>query len=381
MLKTSHIATAAAAVFVVFVGWIIGGLSHGTSLQAVDDIVFVVLTIPSVILAAMAARSTNGRLRAAWIAMAIGLVGWAVGDILWAYYELSADEVPFPSLADAAYLIMPVGFCVGLLLFPADRSRQFRGRMLLDGLIVAGSLFLASWVTILRPLYEAGADTTLTLVLSLAYPVSDVVILTIAAVAAVRAAPDQRLVLSLLTVAMTCIALSDSAFAYLSLKSEYTSGNVIDIGWVAGLLLIMVAATASREGAHDTRRQVSLPGWASIWFPYAPLLLVGIVAATEPPSTFQTPLVEFVGALLVVTVLARQFVAVSENRRLLKVVAEQALRDPLTGLGNRAMFADRLDLAMGQRARDNTPVSLIALDLNDFKLVNDALATRPATNC
>lgn len=69
---------------------------------------------------------------------------------------------------------------------------------------------------------------------------------------------------------------------------------------------------------------------------------------------FQTPLVELVGALLVCTVLARQFLAVSENRRLLKVVAEQALRDPLTGLGNRAMFAERLDEAMEQRARDNT---------------------------
>ncbi|WP_163806199.1 putative bifunctional diguanylate cyclase/phosphodiesterase [Mycolicibacterium anyangense] len=373
MLKTSHVATAAAAVFVAFVGWIVAGASHGSSLKSADDIVFVGMAIPSIILATMAARATTGRARAAWIAMLIGLVGWAVGDILWAYYELSLDKVPFPSPADAAYLVMPVGFCIGLLLFPADRSHQFRGRMLLDGVIVAGSLFLASWVTILRPLYEVGADSTLALVLSLAYPVSDVVILTIAAVAAVRAAPEQRLVLALLTLAIACIALSDSAFAYLSLQSKYSSGNAIDIGWMAGLLLIMVAAAASREGAHSSHRQVSLPGWASIWFPYAPLLLAGIVAAVEPPNMFQTPLVELVGALLVCTVLARQFLAVSENRRLLKVVAEQALRDPLTGLGNRAMFAERLDEAMEQRARDNTPVSLIALDLNDFKLVNDTL--------
>ncbi|WP_167107231.1 bifunctional diguanylate cyclase/phosphodiesterase [Mycobacterium sp. DL592] len=373
MVRTAHAATAAVVVFLTFVAWIVGGLSQGLTLKTVDDVVFIFLTVPSVGLAAMAAKAAHGRLRVAWIAMAVGLLGWALGDILWTYYELAVDEVPFPSLADVAYLVMPVAFCVALLLFPADDSARFRGRMLLDGLIVAGSLFLASWVTILNPLYQAGGDSTLALVISLAYPISDVVILTIAAIAAVRAAPEQRLVLSLLTAAMACIALSDSAFAYLSAKAEYTTGNVIDIGWVAGLLFIMVAAVASRDAPHQRNGALSLPGWASIWFPYAPLLLAGVVAAAEPPQMFQTPLVEIVGALVVVTVLARQFLAVSDNRRLLKVVAEQALRDPLTGLGNRSMFSERLNHAMQQRARENTSVSLIALDLNDFKLVNDAM--------
>lgn len=373
LLKTSHVATAAAVVFAGFVLWIVGGAATGTTVKAVDDVVFVLLAIPSVTLAALAARSTAGRLRAAWIAMTVGLIGWAVGDIVWTSYEFASDQAPFPSIADAAYLVMPVGFCVALLLFPADRRGQFRGRTLLDGLIVAGSLFLASWVMILSLLYQAGADSTLALAISLAYPLSDVVILTIAAIAVTSAAPDQRTVLTLLTIAMACIALSDSAFAYLSAKSEYTSGNVIDIGWAAGLLLIMVAAAAARESAHHQHRSVYLPGWASIWFPYAPLLLVGVVAATELPEIFQNPLVEIVGALLVVAVLARQYLAVSEDRRLLEIVAEQALRDPLTGLANRAMFSDRLSQVMQQHARGETAVSLIALDLNDFELVNDAL--------
>ena len=37
------------------------------------------------------------------------------------------------------------------------------------------------------------------------------------------------------------------------------------------------------------------------------------------------------------------------------------------------MFSERLNQAMLQRQHDGTPVSLIALDLNDFKLVNDTL--------
>jgi diguanylate cyclase (GGDEF)-like protein len=373
MPKTSHVATAAAVVFAGFVALIVGGMSKGLTLKVVDDLIFVALTIPAAVMAGLAVRCASGRLRASWIAMTVGLVGWAFGEMLWAYYELAGDETPFPSLADAGYLVMPVGFCVALMLFPGEQSSQMRGRMLMDGINVAGSLFVVSWVTVLEPMYRAGADTTLALVISLAYPVSDVVILTIATIALIRARRDQRVVLTLLTVAMACIALSDSAFAYLSAENDYATGNVIDLGWVAGLLLIMVAAAASRNGEHHQSESVVVPGWASVWLPYAPLLLAGIVAANQPAETFRNTTFQVVGALLVVTLLGRQFIAVNENRRLLRTVAQQALHDPLTGLGNRAMFSERLNQAMKRREQEPIWVSLIALDLNDFKLVNDAL--------
>jgi diguanylate cyclase (GGDEF)-like protein len=372
MPKTAHVATGAAVIFSAFVAWIFGAWSHGTSIKSVNDIVFVVLSTLGAIFAALAARAVHGRLRAAWVAMTIGMVGWAVGEVLWAYYELALDEPPFPSLADVAYLIMPIGFCVGLLLFPADTG-QSRGRTLLDGVIVAGSLFVVSWVTILGPTYSAGPDSGSAMIISLAYPISDVVILSIAGMAWVRAARDQRLTLAMLTIAMACIALSDSGFTYLSAESAYSSGNLIDIGWVAGLLLIMVAAAASRDEVGPLKSQSAWTGWAPVWFPYTPLLLAGIVAAAEPATIFQTPLMETVGAFLMLAVLGRQYLAVKENRHLLATVAEQALRDPLTGLANRAMFSDRLEEAMQRRERDHVSVALIILDLNDFKVVNDTL--------
>ncbi len=165
---------------------------------------------------------------------------------------------------------MPVGFCVGLLLFPAD-SGQSRARTLLDGMIVAGSLFLVSWVTILSPIYSAGSDSAPAMIISLAYPLSDVVVLTIAALAWLRAADDQRRVLNALTMAMVFIAVADSGFfAYLTAKNAYSSGSVIDAGWVAGLLLIMVAATSSRDEIRLPKARADVTSWASVWFPYAP---------------------------------------------------------------------------------------------------------------
>jgi diguanylate cyclase len=142
---------------------------------------------------------------------------------------------------------------------------------------------------------------------------------------------------------------------------------------VAGMLLIAGGAVASRRPGRDTPVMLELPSWASIWLPYVPLLVASITAAANPRELLRNPLVQVVAGLLVVGVLARQFLAVSENRRLVTAVAEQGLRDPLTGLANRARFNERLNQAMEQREREGISVGVISLDLNDFKLVNDNL--------
>jgi diguanylate cyclase (GGDEF)-like protein len=48
-------------------------------------------------------------------------------------------------------------------------------------------------------------------------------------------------------------------------------------------------------------------------------------------------------------------------------------RDPLTGVGNRRMLAETLTLEIARASRSRRPISVVALDLNGFKALNDTV--------
>jgi diguanylate cyclase (GGDEF)-like protein/PAS domain S-box-containing protein len=51
----------------------------------------------------------------------------------------------------------------------------------------------------------------------------------------------------------------------------------------------------------------------------------------------------------------------------------QALHDPLTGLGNRSLLADRLEQGISLAERNHVQLGLLYIDLDQFKTVNDTL--------
>jgi len=66
--------------------------------------------------------------------------------------------------------------------------------------------------------------------------------------------------------------------------------------------------------------------------------------------------------------LEQQLQRVTAHRDLLE---RQALRDPLTGLLNRRAVADRLGAELARAEREGQPFSLVALDIDFFKHIND----------
>ena len=177
----------------------------------------------------------------------------------------------------------------------------------------------------------------------------------------------------MLTAGVILMALSDSAFAYLTANGLYSSGLVTDVGWAAAFLTFGMAALFSRRAPEAEVVVAQVPSRISMWLPYVPVAIAAVVCIY---AYFPTPGLGpvFVSSTLLMTaVMARQYMVVRQNQRLLKMVADQALRDTLTGLANRDLFNDRLMHAVQLHENDNQSVAVLSMDLDDFKLVNDSL--------
>ncbi|HEU5422644.1 MAG TPA: diguanylate cyclase, partial [Nitrolancea sp.] len=64
---------------------------------------------------------------------------------------------------------------------------------------------------------------------------------------------------------------------------------------------------------------------------------------------------------------------ISDRKQLEMQLAYQAFHDPLTGLPNRTVFADRLAHALSIAGRRGELVAVLFLDLDRFKTINDTL--------
>ncbi|MBU2670497.1 EAL domain-containing protein [Actinoplanes bogorensis] len=109
---------------------------------------------------------------------------------------------------------------------------------------------------------------------------------------------------------------------------------------------------------------------------YAPVSAAVVVAAVRTSMGDSGP--ELIWLTLIVTgiILIRQFLGSHTNQGLMRdltrqraILARQAFRDPLTGLGNRAMFMDHAKDALDDA--DSTKTAVILFDLDGFKGIND----------
>ena len=187
------------------------------------------------------------------------------------------------------------------------------------------------------------------------------------------------------------MAVADSTYAYLTTVGTYSTGNIVDAGWVAAYLFIAAAAferpraAPARHDANDAAAPLSV---GQIVLPYALAVPACLIGAKELIfDQRHDPIVVFAAVTVLVLVVLRQLATLLENRQLNRDLettiadlraSEQELRhlafhDPLTRLANRSLLQDRVTQALLRRARTDDGVSVIMLDVDDFKLVNDTL--------
>jgi diguanylate cyclase (GGDEF)-like protein len=91
--------------------------------------------------------------------------------------------------------------------------------------------------------------------------------------------------------------------------------------------------------------------------------LVGLLVYEQPPELLQEE---------ILIIFSRQAALTIENAELFAKVEEMALRDTLTGLYNRRYFHQILDYELNRAKRYHQPLSLVFIDLDHFKEINDS---------
>jgi diguanylate cyclase (GGDEF)-like protein len=154
-------------------------------------------------------------------------------------------------------------------------------------------------------------------------------------------------------------------------------GSVVAFaGSRTGQRLVLEPATGTLDTPPGDRVPIAVPGFED-WS----------IAIRSRPVQFDPPFQLLLLAVLLGTAavsmvwwLARQVVAPAEQLaqqrdrlgQLYQTARSDALEDSLTGLGNHRAFMEEFDRQLEGSRRYKTPLSLLLIDLDDFKLVNDS---------
>jgi len=232
------------------------------AVTAIDDIGEAVAAALASAACAWAATQAVGRDRLGWALMGVSAGLWAAGEVVWSIYEVGLQvQVPYPSPADAGFLLAVPFAVAGIRAFWSDAARgtSARWRVWFDGVIVALALTSTAWGFGLRTVWESNSTTK---AFDLAYPVSDILIGTFLILAIRRATQQQKGRMALLLVGVASYSIADSAFAFLTAQGAFGAvGNVLDTGWFLGYLMIALAAIYPATPAKLVAKQAPLDLW------------------------------------------------------------------------------------------------------------------------
>lgn len=358
----------------------------------------------------------RGKPAGTWAAIGLAVVLYATGDLIWAALELGSEAPPFPSWADAFYLLYYPAFFLGAMHLAYRRiSHLGRWNMVLDLVTIVVAASLVFWNLLIAPVVRSSAgEPLLNQLILCAYPVGDLVLLGALVVIIYYETEDAEISSTLvLGTAIAAMVITDCVYAYRTLAGTYASGTLMDLGWTAGNVLTGLAFLPHWRSAPLTdgpRRALMQAAYGDTlrtlrtYLPYGALLLAymlllrsGLAALPMSPLTLGLGL-----GVIVMLVLLRQIITLSENtdltselvskaaelentnsflavevterRRIEEKLSYDTLHDPMTGLPNRALFLEMLADAIQQSRRRRKPsFAVLFIDIDHFKVVNDSL--------
>ena len=267
--------------------------------------------------------------------------------------------MPFPSAADALWILFYFPAYAGVLVLARARLARVRHTSWLDGAIGGLGIAAVGSAVAFGTIVEATGGDTLAVATNLAYPLGDMVLLSL--VVGVLAVTGWRPGRQWLLIAggFACFAIADTLYLFRIAADTYEFGSLLDLGWLVALLLLAVAAWAP-----EARLRTRIEGWQLL---AAPTLfgLAGLGVLVYDHWIRIHALALALSAACIGALILRLILVFRDNLRMIRTSRDEALTDALTGLGNRRRLVEDLVEYEGTRH------VLALFDLDGFKSYND----------
>ncbi len=327
--------------------------------------------LSAVVGTAIGIRKNKPQNARAWKFIVAGMASFLAADIVYYVLEAVTEAVPFPSPADGLYLAMYPLVIYGLLQLIRQVSPGRDLPSLVDAAIVAVGTFAVLGILVMDTyLTDAGIDLSGRLI-SLAYPVMDVALVAVAA-RLMGAVHLRHPSYALMSIGLLSLLVADTIYGVLNSAGNFQTGGFADAFWLGFYVLIGAAALHPAVGRPLQVRNIAASHLSRSRLGMLCLVVLGVPTIDlmwgEPFDKILTASTSMLMFLLVLLRLMGLMGLVQRNEQQAR---HDSLHDSLTGLANRVLFSESVARSVEQDGPG--VVSVLFVDLDDFKTVNDSL--------
>lgn len=296
---------------------------------------------------------SNDPVAVATASLAIGF--WGVGSLLNSYGDFYTLSNTSQFLAQLSYVFF-YPFLLVAIPRALSRGRRLNPIEVLDSAIFGLGISAIATAAFLSKVFPESIFDVQDQFFSLLFPVSDLLLLMLAAIAVITHRLQKRALMLFLGILI--FSASDLFYLWLSVNNSYTFGQITDDGWLIGIVVI---ANSFWYAQSSSTSEITIhPVFTALSIFISPTLLAlmalrpGIFSIYILIPTIATLFLAFIR----MTIVIRQARNLGEEKVL-------ARTDELTGLPNRRRLVAEL------ATYSQTEGALLLLDLNEFKPVND----------
>lgn len=186
--------------------------------------------------------------------ISLGLATWGIGQVIFSYYNLFLNvEVPYPSLADASFILSWPLWGVGVFYLSKATGMKFGLRskigqstfLIIPLITIALSYYFL--VIIARDGVLADSGGYFKLFFDLAYPIGDVVILTMVALVYILSfnylGGKFKVAINLILIGFVINYIADFSFSYSTTVETFFSANWVDLVFATAMFTLSLGVT------------------------------------------------------------------------------------------------------------------------------------------